>query len=147
MLLDPAHFGVAADNLHTLFAVDIYQFASLDMFYFIAMELLGKSTRGTKTFSVVLACGCMLVNALIGTETMATGNMWLDTHTGLMIRQNEYSYFPFVSWIVFPVAGYGTASLYEKVKDKRVCHFRSSPPGYLRSHSPRSSCASSISGA
>ena len=39
-------------------------------------------------------------NVLIGFETFTTGNEWLDTLLGLLIRVNEYSYFPFISWIV-----------------------------------------------
>ncbi len=46
--------------------------------------------------------------------------MWLDSILGLFVRVNEYSYFPFISWIVFPVAGFGFAHFCQKCGKKKT---------------------------
>ncbi len=37
---------------------------------------------------------------------------------GLFVRENEFSYFPFTVWIIFPIIGYGAAVAYKKNQDK-----------------------------
>ncbi len=114
MLLAPETFGRAEDNLHTLIAVDIYPFAALATLYFALMQKLNRTSKPAAAFTVVLVTVCMGLNAALGYETFTTGNDWLDTLLGLVIRENEYSYFPFISWIIFPAAGYFAAFLYQK---------------------------------
>jgi hypothetical protein len=60
----------------------------------------------------------MAVNVIFGFETFSTNNPWTDTLIGFIIRENEYSYFPFISWIIFPVVGYACAFVYEKYWDR-----------------------------
>lgn len=62
-------------------------------------------------------------NVLIGFETFTTGNEWLDTLLGLLIRVNEYAYFPFISWIVFPVLGFGMGFYFQRNGKKKLVSF------------------------
>ncbi len=121
MLLAPEVFGKAEDSLYTLIAVDIYPFAALATLYFALMQKLNRRSKAAVIFTAALAAVCMGLNAALGCETFTTGNDWLDTLMGLLIRENEYSYFPFISWIIFPAAGYFAAFLYQKLAaDKRL---------------------------
>ena len=118
MIINPEVFGAPIENFYTIIAVDIYQFASLAMLYFAAMQALGKNTKKAWLFSGLLVTICMAVNVIFGFETFSTNNPWTDTLIGFIIRENEYSYFPFISWIIFPVVGYACAFVYEKYRDR-----------------------------
>ena len=119
MLLEPEVFGKAQENLYTIIAVDIYQFASLATLYFAIMQKLNRNTKSAMVFSILLLSFCMILNATLGCETFTTGNNWYDTLIGFFVRENEYSYFPFISWILFPISGYGAAFLYQKLDGKK----------------------------
>ena len=119
MLLEPEVFGKAQENLYTIIAVDIYQFASLATLYFAIMQKLNRNTKSAMIFSILLLSFCMILNATLGCETFTTGNNWYDTLIGFFVRENEYSYFPFISWILFPISGYGAAFLYQKLDGKK----------------------------
>ncbi len=119
MILNPEVFGKAEENLYTIIAVDIYQFASLATLYFAIMQKLNKNTKPALLFSVFLLGTSMIINVTLGYETFTTGNNWYDTLIGFFIRENEYSYFPFISWILFPISGYGAAFLYQKGNGKK----------------------------
>lgn len=119
MLLDPGAFGKADENLYTIIAVDIYQFASLATLYFAIMQKLNRNSKSAIVFSVLLLSSSMILNVSLGYETFTTGNNWYDTLIGFMIRENEYSYFPFISWILFPATGYGAAFVYQKMAGKK----------------------------
>ena len=80
-----------------------------------------KYLRGPISIALVGLCFC--VNALVGFESFTTGNEWLDTILGFFIRVNEYSYFPFVSWIVFPVVGFGVGSFCQRNGKKKTAIF------------------------
>lgn len=123
MLMDPADFGVASENLFALIAVDIYQFAALGMVYFAIMQILGKNTKPAIVVSGALVAVCAVVNACFSQGAASTGNDWLDTLVGYVIHVNEYSYFPFISWLVFPAAGYATAYLHKRIRDKKWLPF------------------------
>ena len=97
MLLEPEVFGKAEENLHTLIAVDIYEFAALATLYFAIMQKLNRNSKPAVIFSVSLVAVSMILNAALGYETFSTGNSWYDTLIGFFIRENEYSYFPFIS--------------------------------------------------
>lgn len=108
-LLVPASFGPLGETLPSILATDIYFFAALASLYFALMKKLESNNRLRILVSILIVGLSFCANTLIGFETFTTGNEWLDTILGLLIRVNEYSYFPFVSWIVFPVLGFGMA--------------------------------------
>ncbi len=117
-IIDPGHFGTVWEIAPSIIAVDIYFFAAFAMIYFAVMKKYKEKPKTAVTVSVVLVAVCFAVNAIFGCETLSTGNGWIDTLIGLFIRENVWSYFPFISWIVFPVAGYGAAALFKKAKSR-----------------------------
>lgn len=119
-MIDPEHFGPLSEIAPSIIAVDIYFFAPLGMLYFAIMKKLAIDGKGSLAiaFSILLVAGCSILNIVLGYETITTGNVWLDTILGVLIRENEWSYFPFISWIIFPVLGYGLATLFRHGKSR-----------------------------
>ncbi len=118
-ILDPEHFGPLSENLHTIIAVDIYAFSAMATLYSITVKRLeGKPEAGILAGAVLVAL-TFWINTTFGYETFTTGNDWADTFIGLFIRENEWSYFPYVSWIVFPVAGFGAGYFFKQLNDKK----------------------------
>jgi uncharacterized membrane protein len=118
-LIDPAHFGSIAEIAPSIIAVDIYFFAAFAMIYFALMKGLKNKAVLAVGVSVLIVAVCFTVNWIFGFETFSTGNNWLDTLIGLFIRENKYSFFPFVSWIVFPIVGYGAAKLFKTATERK----------------------------
>lgn len=75
--------------------------------YFALMKKLESQKKLAVAVSVLLLAICFSVNILVGFESFTTGNEWMDTIVGLLIRVNEYSYFPFISWSIYPILGLG----------------------------------------
>ncbi len=118
-IIDPATFGTVWENAPSIIAVDIYFFAAFAMLYFAAMKGLKKRPKTAITVSAVILGVCFVINALFGYEGFSTGNGWLDTIIGLFIRENGFSFFPFISWIIFPIIGYGAALLFKKATSRK----------------------------
>ena len=119
-ILVPGEFGLIKSVLPALLATDIYFFAALMSLYFALMKKLEDHKTMMISISIILVIICMLTNALIGFETFTTGNVWLDTVLGLFIRVNHLSFFPFISWCVFPIVGYGISFLFKKIDTKKA---------------------------
>lgn len=114
-VLVPDAYGPLQEILPSILATDIYFFSALMSLYFALMKKL-ESIRGMNAaVSILTLAACFYLNAAIGAGPFQTGNEWLDTILGLFIRVNEYSYFPFVSWFVFPILGYWLARGYQKI--------------------------------
>ena len=113
-VLVPDVYGPIQNVFPYILATDIYFFAALANLYFALMKKMesGKSQR--LIVSVLLVVVCFCINIFVSAESVATGNEWIDTILGLFIRINDRSYFPFISWIFFPVVGYGAASFFKK---------------------------------
>ncbi len=119
-LIDPATFGTVWEIAPSIFAVDIYFFAAFAMIYFAVMKKFKEKPVAAVSISAALIIVCFAVNAAVGYESFTTGNSWIDTVIGLFIRENEWSYFPFISWIIFPVVGYGAALLFKKATSRKA---------------------------
>ena len=119
-MIDPERFGPLSEIAPSIIAVDIYFFAPLGMLYFAVMKKFALDRKGSSAivFSILLVAVCSILNIVLGYETITTGNVWLDTVLGILIRENEWSYFPFISWIIFPVLGYSLATLFRHAKDR-----------------------------
>ncbi|MBR6953575.1 MAG: DUF1624 domain-containing protein [Clostridia bacterium] len=122
-ILVPDALGPLGEVLPSILATDIYFFAALASLYFALMKALEERKGLRILVSALLVSLCFCANIFIGFESFTTGNEWLDTLLGLFIRVNEYSYFPFVSWIVFPVLGFGVASLCRIIGKKKLVLF------------------------
>ena len=119
-LLVPAVFGPLSEVLPAILAADVYFFAALSMLCLAALKKLsgeGKD-RITAVSAAALVVVCFALNILLGHENFTLGNAWLDTLLGLFIRENAWSYFPFISWIVYPMLGYGLAVLYRRARSQ-----------------------------
>ncbi len=113
-VLVPDVYGPIQNVWPYVLATDIYFFAALANLYFALMKKLESSKSLRITVSILLVGVCFLINILVPAESFTTGNEWLDTILGLFIRLNDRSYFPFISWIFFPVVGYGAACYFQK---------------------------------
>ena len=69
--------------------------------------------------SVCIVLVAILVNTFVPAEAYSTGNDWADTLIGLFIRENDYSWFPLVTWVIHPLAGYWLGNIYRKLNDRR----------------------------
>lgn len=105
------------DNWYGIFAVSIYQFAALAMLFFALIKWLGKTQQ--ILISLIALAAAMLLNTIILPEKFSTGNNAADTVIGLFVRENEYSFFPFVTWIAFPILGFAAGSLYRKINCRK----------------------------
>ena len=123
MYLRPDKYGTVPENWHTLFAVDIYAFAAAAMLYLALMRGLMKHERLLFAVSVALLFISLLINGITEPESFSTGSELGDTLIGVFIRENEYSYFPFVSWIFFPVTGFVSGKLFRKWGRKKFLIF------------------------
>ena len=120
-IMDPGNFGALSDSLFKIIAVDIYAFAMLSTVYATVIFLIPKikTVRDGLMVSAIVIAIAFAVNIIFGFETFTTGNNWADTLIGLFIRENEWSYFPFISWIVFPLTGFGAGYYYIKLNDHK----------------------------
>lgn len=118
-IIDPATFGSVWEVAPSIIAVDIYFFAAFAMLYFAAMKGLRNKPVIAGVVSAAIVGVCFAVNAVFSFESFSTGNAWFDTFLGLFIRENDYSFFPFVSWIVFPIIGYWAAILFKKATSRK----------------------------
>ncbi|MBQ8073588.1 MAG: DUF1624 domain-containing protein [Clostridia bacterium] len=122
-ILVPDTYGPLPEILPSILATDIYFFSSLMSLYFALMKMLERKRGMTAAVSILTLAVCVYLNITIGVEAFTTGSKWLDTILGLFIRVNEYSYFPFISWFVFPIMGYWLARGYQKVSLRRALIF------------------------
>lgn len=93
-----------------LFWIDILQFAGLAFLYFGIMKWIGATTRGYLISLVVF----QIVNYVLLMNTGYYENImnyrepgyYLSAFTGLFWGSGEFSSFPFLTWIFYPVMGY-----------------------------------------
>ena len=99
MLVRTGNAVYREDFFNYLFGVDILAFAGLTFLFFALKEKLRLESVHVVFAALVLA----FLNYLL---TWAMNNFWSGPVPGLFVRADEYSYFPFLSWIGYPVMGY-----------------------------------------
>ena len=99
------------------FGVDILAFAGLTFLFFALKEKLRLNIA--QVLLVVFACSCL--NYLL-TMPMDEDYLYFGLAAGLFVRVTEYSYFPFVSWIAYPVIGYVFGDLLKRCTDKATLY-------------------------
>lgn len=104
-----------------LFANDVYFFFGLTFFFFSFAMAVKKPA---------LVCGIACALSLIGGFFLpyldfCTENTALNLILGLFVRTDEYAFFPFTSWIVFPTVGYLFGKLFVKTEDRKKLYRRS----------------------
>ncbi|MBR3748081.1 MAG: acyltransferase family protein [Selenomonadaceae bacterium] len=118
-ILAPEHFGTLEENAPAILATDIYFFAALASFYLALMKLLKDKPALAIISSIALLVVCTTIRVAFGFENYSTGNDWFDMLINMFIRENNWSYFPFTVWIIFPMVGYGAAMAYKEIRDDR----------------------------
>ncbi|MCR5099556.1 MAG: acyltransferase [Lachnospiraceae bacterium] len=118
-IIDPAGCGPVSDFYYAILAVDIYYYAALFMLYFAVMKHFEDNTAVQAVISGSLVAVFVIVNTMVTPEGFSSGNDWLDTLMGLFVRENEYSYFPIVTWGIYPIMGYWLCRIYKKWDDRR----------------------------
>lgn len=118
-LLAPEIFGTFEENFLQLFACDIYFFAALSSLVLAFTKLFEPTATVTvKAWfgvfaSMTLVVICEAIRAILGFEGDYVESDVGDVVLDLFIRESVDSYFPFTSWIIFPVVGYFAALLYK----------------------------------
>jgi uncharacterized membrane protein len=102
-----------SESINYTLGIDILAFAGLTFLFFALMEKL--KLRFIHIVLITLALSCL--NYLL---TIPTENLIWGFTAGLFVRVWEYSYFPFLAWIGYPVIGYAFASLLARCADKNV---------------------------
>jgi hypothetical protein len=109
---------VLKDGVLEMLGVDILQFAGLTFLFFSLVIKLR-----LKIWQIV---SCMLAFSALGTilGEMSTGVFELDVFAGLFWGAWDRAWFPFFSWIFFPVSGYVFGIFLMHCKDKTKMYKR-----------------------
>ncbi len=102
----------------SLFSVDILQFAGL-AFLFLALVKKLELKHTALLFIGVIAS--ILGMSLRG---VSTGSYVTDQFAGFLWGTATKTYFPFLNWIIFPIAGLVFGSLLKRCKDKENFYLR-----------------------
>ena len=119
MLILPEKNGHLSEMWYSIFAVDIYAFAAMLMLYFAFLKKLPDKISVKLATSAAFITVALIIDGLLKPENFSTGHDWADTLIGVFIRENEYSYFPVISWIIFPLSGFIVGTLYRNCNDKK----------------------------
>lgn len=105
-------FELFYDNF---FYVDILQFAGLAMLFLALVLQLKLSHLNVVLITLIL----MGLNLMLLPQMPFIENIWSIPLLSLFIGGSEMSYFPFLTWIVYPVAGYIFGSYLIQSADKK----------------------------
>ena len=112
MLAQSGDSASREDFFNYTFGVDILAFAGITFLFFALKEKLRMQTIHVVFAALALSC----LNYLL---TWVMNNFWHGPVLGLLVRANDYSYFPFLSWIGYPVMGYVFGRHLIKCTDKK----------------------------
>ena len=104
-----------------IIATDIYSFVFFAMLFIAFVKIFDGELHIIIAMLFLVVFG--IVNAILSITWAATGNDWLDNIYGIFVRLNDFSYFPFLIWINFPVIGYVLATLYKNASNKKHLKF------------------------
>ena len=103
-----------AANAHSIIATDIYSFVTVSFLFFAYL----KTTRHPTAISAITLVICLIVSEITYPNHIDTGNAWVDSIIGIFVRTNEYSYFPFFTWALWPLLGYLFGKLLIRTENK-----------------------------
>ena len=93
------------------FCIDILQFAGLALLWFAVI----KSGQRPFTYAALSAVFFCLINFLLGARSTTSG---LAAVTGLLWGSSSLSYFPFLTWIFYPLVGFLFGGCLIQCRDK-----------------------------
>lgn len=106
------------DLLLNLLDVDILHFAGLS---FLFIGLLRRLRVPERAYPVI---GLLLVGLNYLVRGISTGQIYIDSILGLFWGASETSYFPFLSWIMYPLAGAAFGHALKASDNKRVIYIK-----------------------
>lgn len=109
------------DSTFSLFSVDILQFAGLAFIFLAAAKRLKLNNF---TLLIIGAFSSVLGMILRG---VSTGNYVADQFIGFLWGTDTQTYFPFLNWIIFPIAGLIFGSYLRRCNDKRKLYLHVTP--------------------
>lgn len=113
---EAGHIGMEV-VLAQLFSVDIFHFAGLTFLFFAGWT----SIRGKDWWLVGVPAAAIAVNTVLNAVVGSgpTGPLIVNAAAGLIWGAGPVSYFPFLSWITYPVLGYLFGRRLIRTLDKR----------------------------
>jgi uncharacterized membrane protein len=103
-----------------LFAVDIFQFAGLACLFFYALTSI--TLNPTRLILLLIVGICSTLNSLL--TRLQLQSTHLTAVTGLIWGSSEASFFPFLTWIIYPIAGYAFGAQLINAGDKHIFYRR-----------------------
>ena len=116
VLEDPAYVDWA---ILEFLSVDILQFAGLAMIFFAFVKKARIGVAGLVVLGLVFGAVAYVLDPL------DVESVWLGGVTGLFWGSHEVSFFAFVNWIPYPIAGYCFGLALKRSGDKRRFYRRS----------------------
>lgn len=101
------------EGIAELMYVDIFHFAGL------AMIMFGIFVKLTMKKPAIIVSAIVLSALNIAMLNVKVNSFWLSSFTGLFWGSSEYSYFPFLTWAFYPIAGYLFGSLLIRCTNKK----------------------------
>lgn len=116
---------ILAESWTQIYDADILQFAAIAFLFFAIVKKLKLKPWMILIVATVITGIGMLLNALVPEVEAYV----LQAVTGPFWGTHEGSYFPFTSWILYPVAGYIFADVLKRTSDKKKLYLIVSPIG------------------
>lgn len=101
-----------------IFATDVYFFFGLTFFFFALAFALKKPEVVCEIACMLSLIGGLLLPAIEFSSDSLIANLVL----GLFVYTGEYSFFPFIPWILFPAAGYLFGKTLLENKERKVLY-------------------------
>ena len=102
------------EYVYLFFEADILQFAALAML----VIALFKKLNLKPCVMVIIAVLCSVAGQLL--QWVSTGSGVVDVFTGFIWHSHDYSYFPLLNWLIFPVCGYVFGGVWQRLQDKET---------------------------
>lgn len=104
--------GEIVKSIGNLFFSDIYDFVGA----FLLLYALFKKLKLSDFTMLMIAFAMMFVNTYF--SGISTDNKWIDGFLGRLIYINKDSYFPLLSWTMFPILGIYVGKIYQSIQEK-----------------------------
>jgi uncharacterized membrane protein len=109
------------EYVYVFFEADILQFAALSMLVIALFKKLNLKPY----VMVIIAVFCSVVGQLL--QWVSTGSAVLDLFTGFIWHSHDYSFFPLLNWLIFPVCGYAFGGAWQRLQNKEAFFLRVTP--------------------
>lgn len=112
-------------SLTNLIYVDIFQFSGMAMIFF---GFVKKYDMSDKALVIMMFLFSILNQAMVNIKC---NSLIMQSFTGLFWGSSEYSFFPFLTWIFYPIFGFLFGKILIRVSNKNKFYFRATILGFL----------------